>query len=99
VLHDDVRLAGLEATDVEDADDVLAADPRCRPSLAEESLGVGGVLSVKELDRDPLAELEVPAREDDSHTAPAEHARHRVSARHDLSDRDGQVSMGRGHGA
>nr|WP_272828356.1 hypothetical protein [Sorangium sp. Soce836] len=75
VLHHDERSAGLEEIHVEDADDVIAREPRGGARLAKKTLDRVGALGqprVKELDRDGLFEAKVPGGDDDAHAACAE---------------------------
>ena len=64
-------------------------EPHGGPRLAQEAapdLGVVQHLGEQELDRDPLAELEVRGRDDDAHAALAEHALDAVLAQKNLTD-------------
>src|SRR6185436_16065921 len=74
-LHHDVRRAGVELADVGDLADVLAAQPRAGPGLAQEALddlGIAGERVVHDLEGDLLFELQVGRDGDHAHAAAAE---------------------------
>ena len=82
VLHDEVGAAVLGRAEVGDVDDVGVADARGRARLAPEALDqllLGRVVRVQDLDRDPLADLDVLAGVDRPHAALADLAQHAVA--------------------
>jgi hypothetical protein len=74
-LHDHVRSARIELSDVEHLRRVFALQSCGRPGLANETLdrfGVAEGLVANELDGDELIELLVSRRDDDAHATDAE---------------------------
>jgi hypothetical protein len=90
VLHHEIRLAGLETTDVVHAAHVLALHLRRGAGLALEARDrVLVALAEEELDRDALVELEVPRGDDDAHSTAPEDALDAILPRERLAGKDG----------
>ena len=94
VLHDDVRLAGLERADVEHLGDVLVAQAHHRLRLAEKAAGRFGLVGdaatpPQELHRDELIELQVSRSDDVAHASAPKHALDAVLARENVAGLDG----------
>jgi hypothetical protein len=85
VLHDHVRGACRELTNIQHTGDVIALQAYGRPGLALEALHrLGARGAQEELDGDPLPQAEVLGRHDHTHAAAAEDALDAVLTGKDL---------------
>jgi len=104
-LHHDVRqFSGgrFVRADVEDACDVLAADFHGGSALAQKSrddVGIARAARMQHFDRDGLVKLAMLGRENDAHSAFAEHALEAVFAAELVAHSHGQCDFGRALGA
>jgi hypothetical protein len=77
VFHDDVRSAGIQASDVENACHVLGTNVRCRARFeqhATDDLVPFREVRANEFDRDGAIEIEMDGIEHDAHAAFADYA-------------------------
>ncbi|XXS96979.1 hypothetical protein WMF12_34855 [Sorangium sp. So ce363] len=88
-LEDQEWIPGVEEAQIEDAGDMLAAQRRRRPPLAQEALprrGVDQRVSAQQLERDLVPEVQVAGGHHHAHPALAEQALDAVSAGDDVSE-------------
>ena len=82
----------VELPDVEDADNVVALEPRARPRLAEEARARRGrflrPLGYEDLDGARLEQRDVPRLDDDARTPAREDPFDLVLPAHDLANAD-----------